>query len=312
MDSSRLLKRYLSSGYKAVSGWLGPETMAQILAIHQVQQRLGISGAVGEIGVHHGKLFILLYLLASADEAAVAVDLFDAQELNIDKSGRGDFGLFTANLKHHAGDLSRLKVIGTDSTRIGGREILAATGRPLRLFSIDGGHLASIVRHDLNTAAESLGDGGVVILDDYFNPEFPGVSEGTNRFFFTDNGRVGKALVPFLIGMNKLYLTTAGRAEAFLDHFCRKDLGRPLDSVVKFDTYPTRTTTVFVTELFGATVLAYSPDRFGLGERMRRSFRAGLIRARGQLGDSALGRKLRGSGLGHWIRRAADYLAPYR
>ena len=57
-------------------------------------------------------------------------------------------------------------------------------GGPLRFFSIDGGHLSHIVKHDLETAALSITDGGVIILDDYFNPEFPGVSEGTNRYFF--------------------------------------------------------------------------------------------------------------------------------
>ncbi|HEV2069230.1 MAG TPA: hypothetical protein VGR26_05515 [Acidimicrobiales bacterium] len=34
-------------------------------------------GSVGEIGVHHGKLFLLAYLASRRDEAAFAVDVFE-------------------------------------------------------------------------------------------------------------------------------------------------------------------------------------------------------------------------------------------
>jgi hypothetical protein len=281
------------------------------MTINACQRELGIAGHVGEIGVHHGKLFILLYLLADGTENALAIDIFGAQDLNVDNSGKGDLAVLTHNLKSYAGETARLKIISGDSTTLTGEDLTGAAGGKLRLLSIDGGHLARIVRHDLNTAATSLGEGGVVILDDFFNPEFPGVGEGTNQFFLFDNGRAGEKLAPFLIGMNKVYLTTEAYASRYIDHFCRKDLGRPFASTIKFNTYAARHHAVFVTELFGATVLAYSPDRFSLGYRLGRSLKAKARKIRGSLGDTRLGRHLRNSRLGGLIAQLANRIAPY-
>jgi len=50
---------------------------------------LGIRGSLGEIGVHHGLLFIVLALSSGPDEQLFAVDVFGRQDLNIDKSGKG-------------------------------------------------------------------------------------------------------------------------------------------------------------------------------------------------------------------------------
>ena len=78
-----------------------------IVALTERQRSLGIGGGAAEIGVHHGKLFILLYLLCQASEKAVAIDLFEDQHLNIDHSGSGDLAKFRGNLERHA-DSTRL------------------------------------------------------------------------------------------------------------------------------------------------------------------------------------------------------------
>jgi hypothetical protein len=51
------------------------------------QHQLGIFGAVGEIGVHHGKFLIPIVGNALMEEPAVALDLFEDQSANIDTSG---------------------------------------------------------------------------------------------------------------------------------------------------------------------------------------------------------------------------------
>lgn len=310
-DTSRLLSEYAGGNYKKVSGWLGSNTISQIMAMDALQRSLGITGHVGEIGVHHGKLFILLYLLAREGENALAIDIFGAQELNVDKSGRGDLDVFLGNLKAYAGGIERLKTIGADSTTLGGDDLIAEASGPLRFLSIDGGHLARIVRHDLATAAASLCEGGVVILDDFFNPEFPGVCEGTNQFFFYDNGRAGKKLVPFLVGMNKVYLTTEGYAEKYLDCFCEKDLGRPFGSTAKFRVYEAEDHAIFVTELFGSTVLGYSPDRFSLGHKLRKWLNRRVLKLREGLGETSLWKRIKNTGIGTMIARSANKFASF-
>lgn len=175
-------EEYVRKGNRQVNGWLRPEAATLILAMAGHQQ---VTGAVGEIGVHHGKLFILLSLLRRAGEQAVALDLFENQELNIDRSGHGDRAVFERNLKA-AGSDGAVTIRTCDSTSLSSKELLEWGRGPFRLFSVDGGHTAEITKSDLTIASESLCYGGLLILDDYFNVGWPGVSEGTNRFLATD------------------------------------------------------------------------------------------------------------------------------
>jgi hypothetical protein len=63
----------------------------------------------------------------------------------------------------------------------------------------------------MQTAADSLVDGGIVLADDVFNQAWPGVQEGTYRFLSTHD-----RLVPFAIGFNKTLFTTQESAETYL------------------------------------------------------------------------------------------------
>jgi len=85
MDSR--VESYIHRGKFYVEGWLHTEAAITIAALGERQRALGVEGGIAEIGVHHGKLFILLYLLGRAPERAVAIDLFEDQHLNIDLSG---------------------------------------------------------------------------------------------------------------------------------------------------------------------------------------------------------------------------------
>jgi hypothetical protein len=198
---------YVSRGHKRVEGWLEPEA-AQLIATFGQWQNVG--GNVGEIGVHHGKLFILLHLLRRPGERSVAVDLFELQELNVDRSGRGDRAVFEQNLRTFAGGTEGVTIASADSTTVKSDDLLNMAGGRFRLFSVDGGHTAAITESDLTIASESLVDGGLLILDDYFNQAWPGVSEGTNRFLSSS-----PTFIPFGSGHGKMYFTTSDYAAAY-------------------------------------------------------------------------------------------------
>ena len=142
--------RYLSGGMRKVQGWLEPEAAILISQLADVQT---VRGAVGEIGVHHGKLFLLLELCRSAGEGAVAVDLFEMQDQNIDGSGRGNVKKFRRNLARFAARPSDVVVHSADSTRLATGSLLGLAGAPFRLFSVDGGHTAEITVSDLQLVA---------------------------------------------------------------------------------------------------------------------------------------------------------------
>ena len=168
------LASYLELGIAAVEGWLSPTTAAMLahVLVRQVQQ--GVAGDVCEIGVHHGKLFIVLANATVAGEASVAVDVFDQQEKNIDRSGRGDRAVFEGHVAAYAPGAA-LQVIQGSSLDLHTPEFLA---KRFRFVSIDGGHTAAAAENDLWLAQHTLVDGGIVALDDILSAHWTGVLTG--------------------------------------------------------------------------------------------------------------------------------------
>jgi hypothetical protein len=197
-----------------VKGWLEPGAAQAITLLSKEQQNANQSGPVAEIGVHHGKLFILLYLLSSKNDLAVAIDLFSHQDLNVEGSGAGDLKRFKRNLNRHA-DTSRLVIHEGDSTKLTAERLLELGHGPFSLVSIDGGHTAEITAHDLATAEGAIGRGGIIILDDCFNEAWPGVSEGVNRYFSEL-----RSIIPFGIGAGKTF-------------FCHREFAQRYASVLR-------------------------------------------------------------------------------
>jgi hypothetical protein len=264
------LQRYLNSGYRTVDGYLLPGAARLVTETSNVQRGLNITGNVAEIGVHEGRLLILLCLLRAPGERAVAMDLFGRQDLNRDRSGRGDQERLEKNLRRFIREQEWPVLIAADSRTLSSASVMKAAGGPFRIFSVDGSHEAPAVRHDLETAAGALCDGGVIVLDDYFNERWSGVADGTNQFFTADRSR---EFAPFAIAQNKVLVSACGYAaqyrQALLEAF--KEKVRIFDStlfghpVAYFDFHMTRA------EFFVARALRGAADRYpGLARLLRR------------------------------------------
>ena len=199
------LELYRSQMRHQVEGWVGDRVHELIETIDKVQRELDIRGDIVEIGVHHGLFMLLLATVRRDDEQVLAFDIFDRQELNVDHSGAGVQALVEGNIARFYPEAQDAFVVrALDSMSIRGADLPTLFPRPVRLFSIDGGHTKAHVANDLNVAQETLAPGGVAILDDFFGPHWPSVTEGFFRFMATTNRR----LAPFLFFQNKLYLTT--------------------------------------------------------------------------------------------------------
>jgi predicted O-methyltransferase YrrM len=213
MNINEHLWRYQADGFQHVEGWC----RAQLFETLGLLNGLGInkSGGCLEIGVHHGKLYILLNQAIDATETSYAIDLFERQALNIDYSGAGSLEIFKSNLeKYDVHKGANTTIIAGDSTD----SALDLENRirkgSLRFISIDGGHTAEHTVSDLTLANKLVANEGVVILDDIFSRDWPGVTEGVGKFL----GQY-PTLVPFAIGHNKLYLSKLSYQRVYCELF---------------------------------------------------------------------------------------------
>ena len=201
--------RYRAVGHRVVTGFMQSEVLLLLDVLNRAQREKHVSGAVAEIGVHHGKLFIAMQLLQGDGEKSVAIDVFGDQDLNIDGSGHGDLEKFVNNVSLWS-SMEEVVVHQGDSTKLTPEILRELAGGDIRFFSVDGGHTEEIVFSDMKLADATLAEGGIVIADDVFNEFWPGVATGTLRYL-----NDGAKLVPFLIGFNKVFFTHAEFSEFY-------------------------------------------------------------------------------------------------
>jgi len=235
--SSDRLQRYLRRGNKRVEGWLYQVDAQLVRAVGDIQTSNKISGSVGEIGVWKGRLFILLYLLLHQNEKAFSIDIFDQNYLSKDRPNPKPnpelnqlLEMFLDNVRKHAGSPEDIHTIRASSDNVVAEDILSTVGK-IRLFSIDGGHTKEMVINDLELAASTLCEQGVVILDDCFKPEWPGVTNGLHEFLFKKTG----SFVPFAISLNKVFLCKPSAAAMYRESLKEAEPGYYNKETVFFD-----------------------------------------------------------------------------
>lgn len=199
---------FVNARVQPIPGWLHEQSALFTAHMVRVQHDLGIVGPTLEIGVYKGKYLSVLYRLSRADEIVVGVDLFVGSP-----DPQAEVPGVLANVASACGDAARLRIVVADSARLTGADVRRESGgAPYRFASVDGGHTAPLVSRDLETALDSLREGGIVAIDDFLNPLTPGVMEGVAEFFL----RRAPPLAPFAYCYNKLYVTTPGHHASYL------------------------------------------------------------------------------------------------
>lgn len=213
---------YLNKGSTEVDGYLQSGSAALIWSLFDIQDELNITGNVAEIGVYHGKLFIFLCHALNQGERAYAIDVFDSEPEIQGIQTQDDKDLFSAknliaNLAAQGIGDEVVKIITANSGKLAVPELRdKLDGDQVRLFSIDGDHSRDGVRHDLNLAAETTRETGIIIVDDLFNSLCPSNTEGIIDFFREDNS----AWTPIAIAASNGPIKT-GAAKLFVAHKSR-------------------------------------------------------------------------------------------
>lgn len=201
--------------YRNIDGWFDKRLIIILALLDHAQATKKIVGNLGEIGVWMGRSFIPLIKLARHPERVLGVDCFEKFQANLDKSGGAacSFKRLMKNIHKYSFDTSHLRFIKGDSYTLTAENFLQTinNGLGFRLFSIDGCHEAAHTERDMLNAFNVLVDGGIIIIDDYFNICWPGVSEGVSRFMHNHKAD----LKPFFIGWNKIFFTQPAHAEEY-------------------------------------------------------------------------------------------------
>jgi hypothetical protein len=205
------LQKYHDDGFFNIEGFcnVGCFNIVDLIDSSNINSQ----GGVCEIGVHHGKFYMLLNSVTESTELSFAVDIFDRQDLNIDKSGKGNKFLFETNLKNldrHGG--KQTEIISGDSTDSGLNLVDAIGLGTMRYVSIDGGHTVFHTLNDLKIAEKIVINEGVVVLDDICSNGWLGVVEGTVKYLSTH-----PTLVPFAVGYNKLWMCKLSYHKKYLE-----------------------------------------------------------------------------------------------
>jgi hypothetical protein len=190
------LQKYLQA-YHHIEGWFSYDAALMFMAYNQLLASHQIGADILEIGVHHGLSTIALGALRAPGSRLFVVDLFEGlQSQNVSGSGGGHRAIFDRNMCEFFGSTDFIiPMVGASSS-------LDRSSFPgdFSFCHVDGGHSRAETLHDLELSAALLVPGGLVALDDYFNPDYPGVCEGGIELLKRRPG----VLVPVAIGYNKV------------------------------------------------------------------------------------------------------------
>jgi len=180
------LGRYLDA-FGRIPGYCMPDAYLMLVAYRQLLAEQGLAGDVLEIGVYHGLSAIGIAALRGDQGRFVAIDPFDPVH---DTRSR-----FMENISSFYEDLSFLTIIEAPSASVRPHDL----GSQFTLCHIDGWHGERETYADLELCAAVLRPGGLLALDDYFSPLYPGVGEAAVRFKIEHPG----TFRPIAIGFNK-------------------------------------------------------------------------------------------------------------
>lgn len=204
-------EKYVRNGMRRVQGYLSHMDAEVILHLLQWQKRRDIRGSLCEIGVHHGRLFLLLALSRRPGEVALAIDLFEDDAVNTGAHAGRD-GALQRNARKLEIPLSNEEIVKSSSHDLTADQIRSRAQGSIRFFSIDGGHLYGDVQNDLRLAQQCISADSIIAVDDFFSVLWPEVSFATYDFL-----RAQSEIVPVCATRSKLYLAPRQSAQRLLD-----------------------------------------------------------------------------------------------
>lgn len=167
--------RYIAEHYLSVRGMSSRFAATISAATMRIQSEHGISGHLAEIGTFEGRYFIALAHALKDGERAIGIDTFTWPD-------EGIKARLEANLAKY-GPTSPAIIVKGSSLELSAEKIRAlAPEQKIRFFHIDGEHTPEHLSNDMMLAAQTIGEKGVICLDDMLHPGYPTLGVTVDRF----------------------------------------------------------------------------------------------------------------------------------
>jgi len=201
--------------FRGIEGWMADEAADLTGRLFHRQRAVAAVTGVLELGVFKGKYLSLLASLAQGTGApVVGVDAFTSrvdEPIPLpDRDYARNAAVATVMAMAPASMPPTLLVAFTADVAAGTLRELSPAGDSF--ISVDAGHRAADVAHDLGLVEALLGPQTIVAADDAFNAQTPGVMEGLCRHFMGGD----RLLAPFAWAGNKLFLCHRAAHPAWL------------------------------------------------------------------------------------------------
>ena len=185
-----------------LEGWFYPGDMLSLSLLNSIHTTSNVKGNIVEIGVYKGKSFSFLSHLLKESETLIGYDNFPDDCYESTKLALENYG---ANVQY--------ELIKADTSELNNDDIkVKIDGKGIRILHIDAGHEYHEVFHSLLSFSPHVINNGIIVMDDYQDPEFPGIEAAVLDFCEIDRPR---RFVPFFSGANKIYLCSTHMAQIF-------------------------------------------------------------------------------------------------
>lgn len=189
LNINSFLNYYNTEIDKKVTGWMYPLDL--IVFYYLFSKVIQSNGDVCELGVAYGKSAIGLSLLKKSEDNLYLYDSFPAEITPEHAKNLVDTYGINENIIWNICDLYEKKY-----TEIPFKN-------KLKFLHIDAGHEHTQVLFDLSNFSRFVLDDGIISVDDFNDPEWPGINTSITEFILSDEGKDWRI---FAIGQNKAYL----------------------------------------------------------------------------------------------------------
>jgi hypothetical protein len=196
---SARVDRYIKDVMPDLVGWLFPEDALAIVGMNRVQRSLGVVGDILELGAYQGKTLALLALLSGEGEQVIGIDGFTLGRSSIEATRKA--------LHAATGNRMAATLIKMDLSRDRLPDLRAGS---MRMMHVDAGHLYREVTNDLINFEPFMTAGGVIVADDYFQRDDPGVCAAVHDFCIQFGWSI------FASSRNKVYLCQNARLRQYV------------------------------------------------------------------------------------------------